>query len=123
MEHLKLVIHWGCYLYYLYVFGYASLFKVFQKESMMKGMLELGFSKTWTIVIGLGELGGVLLLLAGLFRPPLKNVAVLVLAPFAIGAFTAHMAHNEYEHYYNSLLMCIFSVLILATDKHFSIHL
>lgn len=123
MEHLKLFIHWSCYLYYLYVFGYASLFKVFQKKSMMSGMNELGFNKTWTILIGVGELIGVLLLVIGLFKPPVKNLGVLILIPFAIGAFTAHMAHREYLHYYESLLMCIFSILILLTDKHFRIYL
>ena len=123
MEHLKLFIHWGCYLYYLYVFGYASLFKVFQKESMMRSMQALGFNKTWTILIGAGELLGVILLIIGLFVPQFKNIGVIVLIPFAIGAFTAHMAHQEYSHYYNSLLMCIFSVIILLTDKRFNIQL
>ncbi len=92
------------YAYYLYVFGYASLFKVFQKQSMMQSMDSLGFNKTWTLGIGVGELLGVLLLF-----------------PFAIGAFTAHMAYGEYHHFYNSLMMCILSVVLLATDKNFKI--
>src|SRR5690606_13559472 len=109
------------YAYYLYVFGYASLFKVFQKTSMMQSMQSLGFNKTWTIFIGLGELIGVILLVIGLFKPQYKNLAILLLFPFAVGAFTAHMAHQEYYHFYNSLLMCILSVILLATDKHFRI--
>ena len=41
---IKTAIHWAAFAYYLYVFGYASLFKVFQKESMMQSMQSLGFS-------------------------------------------------------------------------------
>ncbi len=26
------ILHWGVYAYYLYVFGYASLFKVFRRR-------------------------------------------------------------------------------------------
>jgi len=121
MEKVITIVHWLSYAYYLYVFGYASLFKVFQKTSMMQSMQSLGFNKTWTIFIGLGELIGVILLVIGLFKPQYKNLAILLLFPFAVGAFTAHMAHQEYYHFYNSLLMCILSVILLATDKHFRI--
>lgn len=121
MEKVITIVHWLSYAYYLYVFGYASLFKVFQKTSMMQSMQSLGFNKTWTIFIGLGELIGVILLVIGLFKPQYKNLAILLLFPFAVGAFTAHMAHQEYYHFYNSLLMCILSVILLATDKHFKI--
>lgn len=109
------------YAYYLYVFGYASLFKVFQKQSMMQSMDSLGFNKTWTLGIGIGELLGVLLLLIGLYKTEFKTVGILLLFPFAIGAFTAHMAYGEYHHFYNSLMMCILSVVLLATDKNFKI--
>ncbi|WP_333624408.1 DoxX family protein [Sphingobacterium siyangense] len=121
MEMIKSVAHWLSYAYYLYVFGYASLFKVFQKGSMMQSMQSLGFNKTWTVIIGIGELIGVVLLLMGLYNPQFKNGAVLVLFPFAVAAFTAHMAHQEYHHFYNSLLMCILSILLLATDRTFKI--
>ncbi|GEN71457.1 MULTISPECIES: DoxX family protein [Chryseobacterium] len=121
MTVIKTLIHWSAYAYYLYVFGYASLFKVFQKQTMMQNMQNLGFNKTWTILIGIGELIGVVLLIIGLFKPPIKNLAVLILFPFAVGAFTTHMSHNEYEHYYNSLLMCILSIVLLVTDKEFKI--
>ncbi len=119
METVKMFVHWLSYAYYLYVFGYASLFKVFQKESMMANMASLGFNKTWTIAIGVGELLGVVLLIAGLFKPQLKNAGILLLFPFAVGAFTAHMAHQEYDYYYNSLVMCVLSVVLLFSDKHF----
>lgn len=121
MRKVKTIVHWIAYAYYLCVFGYASLFKVFQKESMMRGMQLFGFNKTWTILIGIGELIGVLLLVIGLFKPKWKNMAVLLLFPFAIGAFTTHMAHKEYQQFYTSLLMCICSLVILATDKRFRI--
>jgi uncharacterized membrane protein YphA (DoxX/SURF4 family) len=121
MEIIKTVIYWVGYAYYLYVFGYASLYKVFQKTSMMQSMKSLGFNTPSTILIGVLELLGVVLLVAGLFKPQFRNIAALYLFPFAIGAFTAHMAHNEYNHYYNSLLMCIISVVLLVLDKNFKI--
>lgn len=121
MEIIKSIVHWLSYTYYLYVFGYASLFKIFQKQSMMQSMDSLGFNKTWTLSIGIGELFGVLLLVIGLYRPEIKNVGILLLFPFAVGALTAHMAHQEYQHFYNSLIMCILTVVLLLTDKHFKI--
>jgi uncharacterized membrane protein YphA (DoxX/SURF4 family) len=121
MEKITTFVHWLSYAYYLYVFGYASLFKVFQRQSMMQNMQNLGFNKTWTILIGIGELLGVILLVIGLFKPKYKNLAVLLLFPFAVGAFTAHMAHQEYHHFHNALLMCILSVILLATDKYLKI--
>lgn len=121
METIKIAIHWLSYAYYLYVFGYASLFKVFQKESMMQSMQSLGFNKTRTIAIGVFELIGVLLILIGIFQPQYKNAGLLFLFPFAIGAFTTHMAHQEYNHYYHSLLVCILTIVILATEKTFRI--
>jgi len=121
METIKTAIHWLSYAYYLYIFGYASLFKVFQKKSMMQSMLSLGFNKMWTIAIGTLELFGVILIVIGLFQPYYKNAGILFLLPFAIGAFTTHMAHQEYNHYYNSLIVCILTVVILATDKSFRI--
>ncbi|MGE8293778.1 MAG: DoxX family protein, partial [Sphingobacterium sp.] len=82
MEIIKSIVHWLSYAYYLYVFGYASLFKVFQKQSMMQSMDSLGFNKTWTLGIGIGELFGVILLLIGLYKPELKNIGILLLFPF-----------------------------------------
>ena len=121
MELLNKIIYWVSYAYYLYVFGYASLFKIFNKKSMMQSMQSLGFNKTWTMLIGAGELIGVILIVVGLFKPQFRNLGVLFLFPFAIGAFTTHMAHGEYHHYYNSLIMCILSVILLFLDKNFKI--
>jgi uncharacterized membrane protein YphA (DoxX/SURF4 family) len=121
MELVKTLIYWVSYAYYLYVFGYASLFKVFHKESMMKSMQSLGFNTAWTTLIGVGELIGVILIIIGLFKPSLRNLGILFLFPFAIGAFTTHMAHHEYSHFYNSLIMCILSVVLLWLDKNFKI--
>jgi uncharacterized membrane protein YphA (DoxX/SURF4 family) len=88
---------------------------------MMEGMEKLGFNKSWTIGIGVAELLGVLLLVMGLFVPFYKNLALILLLPFAIGAFTAHMAHKEYHHFYNALLMCILCVLLLLLDQDFRV--
>lgn len=123
MKTIKLIVHWGSFAYFLYVFGYASLFKIFQKKSMMESMESLGFNKTWTIGIGIAELIGVFLLLIGLVKPEFKNAGILFLFPFAVGAFIAHMAHQEYNYFYNSLIMCILSIILLSTDKNFSITL
>jgi len=123
MELIKAVIHWLSFAYYLYVFGYASLFKIFQKTSMMQSMQSLGFNKTWTILIGAGELLGVILIVIGIFKPQFKTMGIILLFPFAVGAFTAHMAHQEYHHFHNSLIMCILTVVLLVTDKYFKISL
>lgn len=121
METIKTIIYWLSYAYYLYVFGYASLFKVFQKKSMMNSMQSLGFNQTWTIIIGIGELIGVILIIIGIFKPQFRNVGILMLFPFAVGAFTAHMAHQEYQHFYNALIMCILTFVMLILDKKFKI--
>lgn len=121
MEWIKTVIHWASYTYYLYVFGYASLFKAFQKASMMKSMESLGFNKSWTIIIGYCELIGVLLLVTGLYKPKMKTMGILLLFPMAMAAFTTHMAHHEFKHFFNSLLMCVLAAVLLCTDKTFKI--
>lgn len=121
MENLKMILYWSSYTYYVYVFGYASLFKVFQKQSMMQNMAALGFNKTPTIVIGIFELLGVILMIVGLFKPAFRNLAILFLFPFAIGAFATHMAHKEYSHFYNSLAMCVLTIVLLWADKNFRI--
>lgn len=123
METTKTILHWTSYAYYLYVFGYASLFKVFQKTSMMQSMESLGYNKVWTLAIGFAELAGVVLIVAGLFKPSLKTIGILLLFPFAIGAFASHMAHREYQHFYQSLIVCILSMVLLLTDKTFRITL
>ena len=121
MENYKMIIYWMSYAYYVYVFGYASLFKIFQKSSMMQNMQALGFSKTPTLLIGICELLGIILVLVGIFKPAYRNLGILFLFPFAIGAFTAHMAHQEYHHFYNALAMCILTCVMLLLDKNFKI--
>jgi uncharacterized membrane protein YphA (DoxX/SURF4 family) len=121
MEELKMITYWVGYAYYVYVFGYASLYKVFQKSSMMQNMKALGFDRVPTIIIGICEFLGVVLMIVGIFIPALRNMAILFLFPFAVGAFTAHMAHKEYRHFYNALTMCILTVIMLWADSNFSI--
>lgn len=105
------------YAGFLFIFGYAALFKVFEWENMMTGMESFGFNRTWTLIIGYGELLGVIGLLLGLKYPLILRLAILWLVPFAFGAFTAHMARSEYEHYYNALFCCIAPVMLFLTDK------
>lgn len=121
MKLLIQIVHWSVYAYYVYLFGYASLYKIFQKQSMMTSMSSLGFDKTWTLLIGYGELIGLIGLLVGIWFHEVKNGAVLWLFPFAIGALMVHFAHQEYQYFYAALFGCISSVVLLATDKYFKI--
>lgn len=107
----------------LFIMGYAALYKIFFRTAMMEGMAAFGFSTAWTLFIGYAELLGVLGMLAGLYYPLLLRLAILWLLPFAIGAFTVHMAHAEYVHFYNSLFCCIAPVVLLLTDKRLQVRL
>ena len=115
------IAHWIVYAYYVYLFGYASLFKVFRKQSMIDGMRDLGFNETWTLFIGYGELLGVIGLLIGIQHHQIKNVSILWLFPFAIGALMVHFAYQDYQYFYDALLGCIAAVILLVTDKYFRI--
>lgn len=121
METFKKVVYWLLFAYYVYVFGYASLEKVLQFKSMMDGMHFLGFNDTWIALIGYGELGGWLIVLFGLYKPEFRNLGMLLLFPFAVGAFTAHMAHQEYSHYFNALYVTLATPIMLLLDKKFRI--
>lgn len=117
------IFYWISFAWYIYIIGPAALKKVIQWQQMMDSMLSLGFDQNWTIGIGILETVGTLIVLAGLLKPSLRTLAILFLFPFAIGAFTAHMAHQEYHHFYNSLIMCILSVVLLILDKKIEIKL
>jgi FtsH-binding integral membrane protein len=114
-------IHWLAFSYYAYLFGYASLYKIFQRQEMMDGMESLGFNKTWTLCIGFGELIGIIALFAGLWNHHLKNAAVIYLLLFAVGALMVHFAHKDYEDFYDALFGAIAAVILLITDKHFKV--
>jgi len=121
---IKLILHWTGFFVFAYIFGYAALYKVSQSPGMMQGMEAIGFGKTGTILIGWAEIIGVLGLLAGVFYPPVKPLAVLWLWPFAIGAFVVHLSyHHPFSEYRNALLVTVIPLLLLATDKHFSIQI
>ncbi|PRD47556.1 DoxX family protein [Sphingobacterium haloxyli] len=120
-KNLTTIIHWITYIYFVYLFGYASLFKVFQKKTMMDGMMSFGFDKTWTLLIGYGELAGVLALIAGLWFHRIKNIAIIYLLFFAVGALMVHFAHREYQEFYGALFGCIAAFVLLTTDKHFKL--
>ena len=121
MKKIVTAVHWVSFAYLMYAFGYASLFKVFQKETMMTDMASLGFGKGWTLVIGYGELMGVVGLIAGIWRHEIKNLATLWLFPFAIGALMVHFAHNDYQFFYTALYCSVACVAALGTDRHFRI--
>jgi hypothetical protein len=88
---------------------------------MMEGMQSLGFNKAWTLAIGIGELLGVIGLLAGVWVHEIKNASVLWLFSFAIGALMVHFAHHDYQDFYGALWGCIIAVFLLATDRHLRI--
>lgn len=88
----------------------------------MEGMESMGFGTNATLIIGWIETIGVLGLIAGIFIPAVKPVAVLLLWPFAIGALTTHFSyHHPFGEYMNALLVCILPVIILFTDTHFKV--
>lgn len=118
------VIHWISILIFSFIFGYAGIKKLYQEEIMMMGMEELGFGTTWTFVIGLAEVLGTIGVLAGVFVNPVKIISVLLLMPFAIGAFTMHMSQqHSFGIYWQSLAVCLLSIIILWSDKEFKIML
>jgi RsiW-degrading membrane proteinase PrsW (M82 family) len=121
MKVFSQIIHWAAFSYLIYTFGYASLFKVFQKQSMMENMRDFGFGKIWTLFIGYGELLGVLGLIVGICHNQVKNLSTLWLFPFAIGALMVHFAYNDYKHFYTALFCCITCFVLLITDKNFKI--
>lgn len=115
------IIHWLSYAMFLYLFGKASLLKIFLNPTMMEGMASLGFGKAWTLTIGYLELLGILGLVAGLFSHEAKNAAVIFLFPFSVGALMVHFAHNDYKDFYDALLCTILSLVLLVTDKYFKV--
>ena len=123
MKKAKDYIYWALYLWYVYIFGYAGIFKIINVESMVQGMEAFGFSLFWTHIIGWAEFIGTIGLIIGFWKPFIRNISILWLFPFAIGAFTAHMAHQEYHHFFNSLVVTILSYVLLALDKNFKIEL
>lgn len=116
------VIHWISITIFSFIFGYAGLKKLYQEETMMMGMEELGFGVTWTLAIGFAEVLGTIGVLAGIFVHPVKIISVLLLMPFAVGAFTMHMsAQHSFSIYWQSLVVCVLSVVILWTDEEFKL--
>lgn len=122
MSLLIQIIHWISVAVFSFIFGYAGIKKLYQEETMMLGMEELGFGVTWTLVIGLAEVLGTIGVLAGIFIQPVKIISVLLLMPFAIGAFTMHMSRQDpFIAYWQSLVVCVLSIVILWTDKGFKL--
>lgn len=123
MQTIQTIIHWTAYGYYVYLFGYASLFKVFQKKAMIDNMEYFGFGKTWTLFIGYGELLGLIGLIIGLWYHQIKNASIIWLFLFAVGALMVHFAHGDYVNFYGALFGCSAAVVLLVTDTHFKVTL
>lgn len=119
----KTVAYWLSYAVYLYIIAPSALSKIIQRPAMMQSMQSLGFNTTWTVSIGIAETLGVLIVLLGLYAAACRTLGVLLLFPFAIGAFTTHMAHQEYQHFYSSLVLCLLSAVLLYLDKRIYIDL
>jgi uncharacterized membrane protein YphA (DoxX/SURF4 family) len=119
---IRTIVHWISFAIFLYIFGYAGLYKIIKIPGMVQGMESMGFGTRATLWIGWLETLGVLGLIAGIFVPVVKPVAVIFLWPFAIGALTTHFSHHHpASEYFNALLVCIMPVLLLATDRHFKV--
>jgi hypothetical protein len=121
---ILIVMHWVAFAAFTWIFGYAGLYKVLKVPAMMEGMASMGFHESWTLAIGWAEVIGVVGLLASMFYPPMRSLAVLWLLPFGIGAFTAHMSyHHVFPHYLNAMLVCVLPIILLWTDRHFHVHI
>lgn len=116
-------VHWLSFAYVLYIFGKASILKVMRDEDMVQGMASFGFNGTWNLLIGYGELLGVLGLLAGIWRNKLKNAAALFLFPFSVGALMVHFSHGDYWDFYDALFSACALIILLGTDNYFEIRL
>lgn len=122
MRLLIQVIHWISVTIFSFIFGYAGLKKLYQEETMMMGMEELGFGVIWTLAIGFAEVLGAIGVLVGIFVRLSKIISVLLLMPFAIGAFTLHMsAQHPFNIYWQSLGVCVLSITILWTVEEFEL--
>lgn len=65
----------------------------------MEDLSVFGLGKIWTLFIGYGELLGVLGLIVGIWHHQTKQLSILCLFPFAIGALIVHFAHYDYTHF------------------------
>lgn len=116
------ILHWTSLMIYICIFGYAGLQKIFYSPGMVEGMAALGFGVKWTFIIGLAEVIGVTGIIVGLFVRPVKIISVLLLLPIAIGAFTIHIGHHHpLSIYWQALIICILSIVILWTDEKFKL--
>lgn len=123
IKTVRTTIHWLSFTYVLYIFSKASILKIIEADDMVQGMASFGFNRTWTILIGYGELLGVLGLLAGIWRNKLKNASALYLFPFSVGALMVHFSHKDYMDHYDALFSACALIVLLGTDKHFDIKL
>jgi hypothetical protein len=116
------IVHWSALGGFAFIFGRAGFAKVFASPGMVEGMAAIGFGWTWTLLIGIAEVLGVVGLVAGVLKPSIKNASVLWLLPFGVGAFTVHMSyHHGLRDFWESLTVCVLSVVVLWTDERFKV--
>ncbi|WP_437677827.1 DoxX family protein [Sorangium sp. So ce131] len=115
-------VHWAALAGLALIFGQAGIEKVFASRDMVEGMAAIGFGWTWTLLIGVAEVVGVVGLAVGVLKPSIKNAAVLWLLPFGVGAFTVHMSyHHGIRDYWQSLTVCVLSAIVLWADERFRV--
>ncbi|AUX39640.1 uncharacterized protein SOCE26_010350 [Sorangium cellulosum] len=115
-------VHWAALAGLALIFGQAGIEKVVASPGMVEGMASIGFGWTWTLLIGIAEVLGVVGLALGVLHPAIKNVAVLWLLPFGVGAFTVHMSyHHGFRDYWQSMAVCLLSAVVLWADERFKV--
>lgn len=119
----KTIIYWVCLAVYLYIISPSAIAKVFQNPQMMENMHNLGFNASWTLFIGVTEILLLILVLVGIYKSPWRTIGILLLFPIVISAFATHMANQEYQYFYKSLILCLLSFVLLSLDRRVSINL
>lgn len=111
------------YTYLFYIFGWAGLMKILENDSMMEGMRLFGFDRAATLAIGYAEIITLIVLLSGIQKHRIRNMATLALLLFAFGALMVHWAYRDYVDHYDALFCCIAAVGCLGLDPYFDIRM
>lgn len=99
LKHSKpfLVLHWISFLVLVYIFGIVGAIpSLLMQPERVQDMKSIGFNTTWTILIGIGEILGVIGLLIGIKYRKLKTASAIFLFPFGVGA-TTNRLHKLYK--------------------------
>lgn len=121
MQLFRKIIRVLLYAYLVYIFGRAGWMKIIENDSMMEGMRFFGFDRAATLAIGYAEIITLLVLLLGVQKHRIRNMATLVLLLFAFGALMVHWAHRDYVDHYDALFCSIAAMSCLGLDPYFGI--